>query len=433
MSADLRCAALLAWVLSCVPATVLAQADAAKLVTLAISGPVLDPVAYVRAVLAVHPSLAAARQTFSAAKARARQAGQLSDPMIHGSIAPLSVAPSQHRLGFELGISQELPWFGTLGSERRALEAETQAMSRDTEIARRELALTARLLYDQYYVAARSLEINAQHIALVEALKQTVAAQISDGRGAAQDVLQTEAQLATLERERLMLQSDHEVVIAQLNELLRRTPEAALPPPLAELRRAPVVREPRSQLGAAEQRAEVQAASSRARAESLKIAAGERGYFPSFRVSTSYSSMWDMPLHRWMVGVELNVPWPSERKAAAIDEARALQARFQSETAQLTAAARTELYVAARRLSEAEDMLVLIETRQLPIASEQIAAARAAFMASRTTLTSVLEAERALRSAELERELMRVECDRRELALQRALGRIPGLDAEATP
>jgi outer membrane protein TolC len=411
---------------------VLAQPSAAKLVTAAISEPVLDPVAYVRAVLAIHPSLEAAQQTFSAAQARARQAGQVSDPMIHASIAPLSVAPSQHRLGFELGISQELPWFGTLASERRAMDAETQAMSQDFAIARRELALTARLLYDQYYVAVRSLEINAQHVSLVKALKQIVAAQVSDGRGASQDVLQTEAQLATLEREALMLQSDREVLVAQLNELMRRPPEALLPPPVAELSRAPRAdaRKQRSRLEAAEQRADVQAASARARAESLKIDAAELRYFPSFRVSTSYSSMWDMPAHRWMVGVELNVPWPSDNKAAAIDEARAQQARYVSESAQLTAAARTEVYVAARRLSEAEDVLALIEARQLPIASEQIVAARTAFMASRATLVSVLEAERSLRSAELERELMRVECDRRELALQRALGRIPGLDSE---
>lgn len=417
------------WVLSSAP-SVRAQPSAAKLVSAAISAPVLEPVAYVRAVLSVHPSLAAAQQTFSAAKARARQAGQLHDPMIHASIAPLSVAPSQHRLGFELGISQELPWFGTLSSERRAMEAETHAMSQDFEIARRELALSARLLYDQYYVAVRSLEINAQHVALVKALKQTVASQVSDGRGTAQDVLQTEAQLATLEREALMLQSDREVVMAQLNELLRRAPEAPLPPPLAQLRGVPTAGKEPSQLEAAERRAEVQAASARARAESLKIDAAERGYFPSFRVSTSYSSMWDMPAHRWMVGVELNVPWPSDRKAAAIDEARAQQARYQSESAQLTAAARTEVFVAARRLSEAEDMLALIEARQLPIASEQISVARAAFMASRATLVSVLEAERTLRGVELERELLRAECDRRELALQRALGRIPGLDAE---
>jgi outer membrane protein, heavy metal efflux system len=423
---------LLVAVLSCAPSTVLAHDDAAKLVTAAVSAQTLDPLAYVRAVLAVHPSLEAAQLSWRAAKARTRQAGQLGDPMIHASLAPLSLAASQHRVGFELGLSQELPWFGNLAIERRALAADEHAMQHDFETARRELAITARLLYDQYYVVERSLEINAEHVTLVNALKETVAAQRSDGRGTAQDVLQAEAQLATLERESLSLSSERAVVVAQLNELLRRAPDAQLPPPLAELPRAastPEERKQRSQLTAATDRTEVRAAGARVRAEALKGEAAERGYFPSFRLSTSYSSMWEMAAHRWMVGVELNVPWPSERKSAVIDEARALRARYESELVQLTDAARTEVFVAARKLTEAEDSLALLETRQIPLAAEQIAAARSAFMSSRASLLSVLEAERMLRSAELERELMRAECDRRGLALQRALGRAPGLDS----
>jgi outer membrane protein, heavy metal efflux system len=410
--------------------------DAASLVTAAVSARTLDPLAYVRAALAVHPGLAAAQHGRRAASARSRQAGQLGDPMIHGSLAPLSLAASEHRVGFELGVSQELPWFGNLDIERRALQADEQAMQQDFETARRELAIAARLLYDQYYVVVRSLEINAQHVSLVKALKDTVAAQLADGRGSPQDVLQAEGQLATLEREAVGLNSEREIVIAQLNELLRRAPDAALPPPLAQLQIAtstPDERARRSQLTAAHQltdRTEIRAAGARARAESLKVDAAERGYFPSFRLSTSYSSMWEMASHRWMVGVELNVPWPTERKSAAIDEAQAMQARYRSEVAQLTDAARTEVFVASRKLAEAEDMLALLETRQLPLASEQIALARSAFMTSRASLLSVLEAERMLRSAELDRELLRAECDRRALALQRALGQAPGLDGE---
>lgn len=413
-----------AMLLTCVTTKVVAQATPAQLVDDALSATVLDPTAYVRAVLAVNPSLEVAEHSFRAARARERQSGKLADPMVHGSIAPLSVAPSHHRLGFEIGISQELPWFGNLGAERRVMEAESQAMQRDVETARRELAISARQLYAQYYVAVRSQDINAQHMTLVNALKDTVARQLSDGRGSTQDLLQTESQLANLERDALILQSEREVVVAQLNALLRRAPEARLPPPLAELRR-PAERPAAPPLPAAEVRSEIQAVAARARGESLKGEAAARAYYPSFKLSTSYSSMWDMPSHRWMIGVDLNVPWPSERKSAAIDEARAMQARYRSEIAQLSDAARTELFVAARRLSEAEQVLTLLETRHLPIATEQIAVARAAFMASRASLLSVLEAERSLRSVELERELMRAECDRRELAVRRALGRLP--------
>jgi outer membrane protein TolC len=46
---------------------------------------------------------------------------------------------------------------------------------------------------------------------------------------------------------------------------------------------------------------------------------------------------------------------------------------------------------------------------------------------------AVVEAERNLRSAELDLKLAQAECDRRQAELERALGRIPGLNEETRP
>jgi hypothetical protein len=43
---------------------------------------------------------------------------------------------------------------------------------------------------------------------------------------------------------------------------------------------------------------------------------------------------------------------------------------------------------------------------------------------------AVMEAEKNLRSVELDYQMARAECDRRAAELERALGRIPGLDAQ---
>jgi cobalt-zinc-cadmium efflux system outer membrane protein len=399
----------------------------------AVSAQVLERAAYVRAVLNANPSIEAARASWRAALARVRQAGTFDDPMIDISVAPLSIGSSRARFGYEVGISQQLPWFGKRALEREVLSTEAAASASDLETTRRELAMAALLLYDQYYVALRSLEINAEHVELMQSLQAAANAQLEAGRGSAQDSLQAEAELTHLEHAAVVLATDRDVVIAQMNELLHRDPTAPLAPPVAELalRASLDLRDERTlQQEAVSRRAEITSARLHARAEAVRGDAAERAYYPNLTVSSSYSSMWDMPQHRWMVGVGVNVPLPTERRAGALDESRAARAQYESEVARMSDVAKTQVYVAIRKLQESEHLLGLFHDRLLPVAREQVEAARAGFIASKTQFTAVVDAERNLRNMELDHKLAQAECDRRHAELERALGRIPGLDLE---
>jgi outer membrane protein, heavy metal efflux system len=394
---------------------------------------VLERSAYVRAVLRANPSIEAARQGWRAALARERQAGAFEDPMIDLGMAPLSIGSSSARFGYELGISQRLPWFGKRALERDVMAAEAAASASDLELTRRELALSALLLYDQYYVAFRSLEINAQHVELLQSLRAAATSQFEAGRGSAQDPLQAEAELTRLERDAAMLEAERDVVRAQMNELLHREPDAALAPPVRELA-SHTATDTRAaaqlQKDAIGHSAEIASARAHARAEAAKAEAAGRDYYPSFTLSTSYSSMWDMPQHRWMVGVGVNVPLPTERRAALIDEAQAARSQYESQAERMSDAAKTQVYVALRKVRESEQVLGLFQTRLLPVAREQVDAAQAGFIASRGSFMAVVEAEKNLRSAQLDLKMAQAECDRRHAELERALGRIPGLDGE---
>jgi len=105
--------------------------------------------------------------------------------MLELGLAPLSVARPGVPLGYELQLSQRLPWFGKRGLETAAAEAEAEAAAADFESMRRELGMSAVLLYDQYYVEARSLDINAEHIELMRAMQAGAGAQFEAGRGSA--------------------------------------------------------------------------------------------------------------------------------------------------------------------------------------------------------------------------------------------------------
>jgi outer membrane protein TolC len=279
----------------------------------------------------------------------------------------------------------------------------------------------------------RAIEINANHVELMRVMHSAATAQFEAGRAPAQDPLQAEAELAHMERDTAILASQRDVTVAQMNELLHRPPELPLPPPSKEL---PLPSIPdlgdakRLETDAVAQRTEIRAARQRAEAAQARADRADREQYPDFTVSTSYNSMWDMPQHRWMVGVGFNIPIQTGGRSGAADESLAMRAQFESDARRLTDAARTQVFVALKQLQESKHVLGLFETRLLPVARDRIDAARAAFTTSQTPFMAVVEAEKNLRSVELDYQMARAECDRRRAELERALGRIPGLDSK---
>jgi outer membrane protein TolC len=394
-----------------------------------LSGKFLDRTAFVRAVLKNNPTVESARQSVVAARARVREVGVLEDPMVEIGVAPLSIISSKAPFGYELAVSQKLPWFGKRSLETATASADAEAAKADYESMRRDLALAAVVLYDQYYVAVRSLEVNAEHVELMRTMQAGALAQLEAGRGSAQDSLQAEAELAHMEHDSVKLLSQRDVTVARMNELLHRSPERPFPPPPKELARATTDELSAKQLEAEAVTAssEIAAAKQHIKAEQAKADRAQRDGYPDFMVSASYNSMWDMPEHRFMLGLGFNLPVQGARRGGAADEALATRAQFESEVAKLTDGARTRVFVAVKQLQESAHVLELFETRLLPVARDQIEAARTGFTTSRNPFTAVIDAEKSLRSIELEYELARAEYHGRRAELERALGRIPGL------
>jgi outer membrane protein TolC len=175
------------------------------------------------------------------------------------------------------------------------------------------------------------------------------------------------------------------------------------------------------------QRPDIVSARARVRVASARVTANERSFYPDLTLHASYNSMWQMPEHRFMAGVALNVPLQRTQRYGAVDEASAMSASWQSEAQSMTDAARTEASVALRQLQQARNALQLYEQRLVPLARRRIEAARAGFSASQGNFMAVLEAERGLRTAELELELARAELGKRSAALERALGHTVGI------
>ena len=390
-------------------------------------GAVLDRAALVRAVLARNPDLEAARQAWRAAIAAYPSATSLEDPMASYDLAPFSIGSSAVPYGQRIDLSQKLPWPGKLADAGDAAIADADASEADYGALQLVLAEATVDAFDDDYVAARGLAINAHHHRLMERIEKSATAQYTVGHASQQDPIEAHARIIALDRERLTLETRQRIATARINRLLHRPDDAALPPPPDTLAVPP----PDAAVGA--HPLEV-AARARVRARAADVDRTDLAFYPDFTIMGSYNSMWSTWQHRWMVGVGINIPIERARRHADVDRARAAQARAEAELVSVDdqlAEARTD---ARREVDEATQAVALYEQRYLPTARERVDAALAGFTAGQNPFTTVVLAEHELRDIELALEEARAELDRRTAALDRALGRIPGLPpGEAAP
>lgn len=386
----------------------------------------------VRAVLDQNPSVEAARQAWRMTLARYPQAATLDDPRFGYGLAPASIATDDARFGQVLDISQRVPFPGKLALQGAVALAEAEAAREDYEALRQNLAMIASLLFDEFYLTDRSLEINTEHASLLRALKESAEIQYEAGRASLQDPLQAEVELAHLDHERILLESRRNIVIAQLNALLHRTQSVPLPPPPARLN-PPVIPSMIDDESADEdalERPEIQASEARIRAAEATADLAHRQYYPDFGFSGRYNSMWATPEHRFMVGVSLNIPIRFRRREAAVEQARArLQNAMLDHDSRLDEA-RSEIEQSRLRLIEVLHVVSLHEERLLPSSRDQVAAARVGFTSGRNSFLTVIEAERSLRTIELQSEQAIASAHQRLAELERALGRMPVIDRQ---
>lgn len=396
----------------------------------------LDRAVLVAEVLRRNPSVQAARAAWRAARSRVAQERGLDDPMLSYEIAPLSLFASdddfEHsagRLGHTIQIEQRLPVPGARGLRAEMAEAEA-AMARESWAELElDLALTASMLHDEWYTAHRALDVNAHHVEVLEALRQSAEARYVAGRGSQQDPLRADVALAELLQEKIMLEARRDMVRAELNGLLHRSPRAALPPPLPELTVRASLPPPGEELEALALRQRPALAGARAERTGRRAAVdlARKSYFPEVELMASYSTMWDEEAHRYMVGVSVSLPLYRDQRRAAVDEARAGLSRTAHEQARLEDEIRVEVEKARQRLIEAMQVAELYRTRLVPVSRDRVAAARAGFESGRGGFEEVLEAENELRMIELRAHLALADVSRRDAELARTTGTTPGL------
>jgi outer membrane protein TolC len=380
----------------------------------------LERAPLVREVLRRNPGLEAARSAWRAALARYPQEIALDDPRLETAIGPRSFGSDEVDPAFRVGLSQALPFPGKRGLRGEVALAEAEAAS---------------LLFDDYYLAARAAELNARHRELVEEFSSAALARYEAGSATQQDALLAEAELVDLLHAEVLFATSQRQAAERINTLLHRPPELPLPPPPASLE---IPAENELDVAALTERAlaqrpELRALRARVAAREQSLALARREYFPDFTLSGQYDRFWQEEPLQPMVGLAVNVPLALGRRRGALEQAQAELARARAEAQRAEDAVRLAVARGVDRLREAHHLIELARERMLPVARDRIAASRAAFESGRGSLLELVDAERRLRSTELQYEEALTTLWRRHAELDRASADLDALAPGVRP
>jgi len=389
----------------------------------------------VREVLRRNPSVRSARWAWKAALARYPQVTSLDDPILGYGVAPASFGSTAVDDAHKVDLSQRIPFPGKLSLRGEIALAEAEAAEHDVAAVRLRLATMASLLFDELYFLDRALEINAEHLELLEEFLQIATARYEVGRAAQQDPLQAEVERAHLLHREVVLETARRIAREQVNVLLHRRPAEALPPPPGSLALLPPGTVDRDALvtEALRSRPELRSLEARVAGRESAVALARREFLPDFTLTGSYNTLWQESDLQPFVGVQVDVPLRIDRRRAALDEAQAELARTESDLEGLEVEVRFAVESAVDRLEEARHVRRLYESRLLPASRDQVEAARVGFETGRNSFLALIEAERNLRTTRLGYEEALANVSRRTAELDRAVGRVPGLGGSSAP
>jgi outer membrane protein TolC len=385
----------------------------------------------VAAVLARNAGLAAAEAAVRGAQARAEQATALEDPMASAMLAPLSLGGGAP-LGYELRASQRVPWPGKRRLRGDVARNEAVVAAEELRALQAELAARAAELYADYYLNARDLEINAEHLALLGSLQRVATARYAAGLVPQQAPVQAEVEAARMLHHEIELRAAGREIVAQLDALLHRPADAPLPPPPATLPAAEAAVVDHSPSAAAPLlspiagRPELRARAAEVAARQGELELARRARQPDLEAMAGYSSMWDTREHRFTAGVGINLPIRRARIRAEVAAAQARLDEAQAELQRLTDSVGAEAVAAAAHLEEMAHLVELYRDRVLPAARDQVAAARASFESGQESMLGLIEAARSLRDAQQQYHEAVAGLVRARAAEARALGEVPG-------
>lgn len=254
-------------------------------------------------VLEENPAILSAMAAAEAAAYRIIPAGSLDDPVLGYSFAPATFGGSGRGLNQKFDLSQSFPWPGTLAARKSAARWEAKSADYDVDALRLEIAALTKAAFAELYYIERAINVNRSTRKLWIDLHTTAATRYAAGKALQQDILQAEVEETVLQNQELALIRQQTVTAARINALLNRP--ADLPLPLESFISTsdlPLDQTTLQQL-ALERQPELARLDALVKARKSRVDVARKEFYPNFRLSTGYNSLWDNADKRPFIGL----------------------------------------------------------------------------------------------------------------------------------
>ena len=386
-----------------------------------------------QAVLDRNPTLAAMQSAWQAAIERYPQVTALDDPTFSYGLAPATIGASTLDFGQRFELSQRFPWPGTLRLRGEVVHSEAQAVGEDLNATRLKLIEATDHAFYDYYFVHRAIDINRINHALLLEFQRTTETRYAAGLVPKQDTLQAEVEQQHLAHRGIVLEHLRAITVARMNTLLHSPPESLLPPPPKEL--PSVVGMPpiaTLQAAAVQHQPALRALALQVEARSTDVKLAQLDYFPNLTVSGGYNSFRQKEDLRPMLSVDLNFPLQLGRRHAALREAQAKEQQTKARLEEHRAQVHFVVNEAAHTVQENMHVAQLYADSIVPLAEENLAAARSNYETGITDFLTLITAEKALMLATLRYHEALTNYHKGRAQLERAVG-LPLAHMEATP
>lgn len=377
-----------------------------------------------------NPDYAAMLREADAADERGVAAGALPDPRLRAELMDVTRGGTQNptplpaRAGStRYTLMQELPWFGKRDLKREIAELEAQGVRSRATTTWNEVAARIKTAYAQSYYLAASEILDREILDLNGRLERIAQARYASGLAAQQDVIRAQVEQTAMRNELISVETERHHMHARLNALLRRPAGAPLAAPE---RLRPLPAPARLDFAALEERA-------RARnpgifAEEARLQAAEksrdlayRNRYPDVTVGVA-PNQFQNSVRQWDLMVEVNIPLQQATRRAQEREADALLEASRARKEAMTNQVLADLAENLAALDAARRAEALANDSLLPQAELTFKAALAGYENGKVDFATLLDAQRQIRQARLNRIRAQAEGQVRLADIERIVG-----------
>ncbi len=381
-----------------------------------------------------HPELRVMQLEAEAAAQRVGPAGALPDPMLgielrdatnqmaggNLSLLPGRVGSTRYQL------RQSFPAWGQRDARRAAAQAGADEASLRIGATWADLALRVKTVYARWQQVHATLAQLREILSLTYRFEAVAQARYASGLAPQQDAIRAQVERTSVATEIALLEAEQASLRVRINGLLARPAQAALASPLGD---APLPVPAR--LDAAALRERVLARNPQLAVEEARVRAAEKNKdvvwsnrYPTLTVGVA-------PIQRrkriseWELMFEINIPLQQATRRADESQAQAMlgaaQARQEAAANELLA----QLGEQIAALEAARQVESITQSSLLPQASLTLQAALAGYETGKLDFATVLEAQRQVRSAQLNLIRTRADARMRLAEIERLLGEEP--------